>query len=394
MADILIPIAVSSQLDVTGEERIHAAKYSPVVRPTYVAPEVIWMGYVQNDNSAYGGNYRIGFAKIQDGVTTNIAWKQWQCFGDYGSGYNQTPFLLGNTLIGQIENDIVHTAPGTPINGIVALKYDGTQTLNELHRWQLNNTQYNLYHTVIPWGPSMVVVAVSDGTSPYNSYVKVLSYSDAVGFTELSSVTFPTIYRPKVTKHNDYLIVYDHSSNSHVIWTYTISAGVLNFEATGTLYPAGGSMDYLHSEGDRVRTQSGYFFTYNGGAIPTAVYGGQAPLAYLPPNDVVPVKQYFRYQGNNTVVVMHDVAGTLTTMDTLVIPVGMYGYLPYFMTGGGNKLLIPNTDANSNSSMANGVVTWNGTDLVRESPLIVPNVTGNRDYYTVPSILPNGMTAE
>lgn len=38
MADILIPIALSSQLDVTGEERIHAARYTVMIRPTYVSP--------------------------------------------------------------------------------------------------------------------------------------------------------------------------------------------------------------------------------------------------------------------------------------------------------------------------------------------------------------------
>lgn len=40
MADILIPIALSSQLDVTGEERIHAASYTPTTRSTYVVPEI------------------------------------------------------------------------------------------------------------------------------------------------------------------------------------------------------------------------------------------------------------------------------------------------------------------------------------------------------------------
>lgn len=36
MSDLLVPIALSSQLDVTGEERIHAARYEPVVRAVYV----------------------------------------------------------------------------------------------------------------------------------------------------------------------------------------------------------------------------------------------------------------------------------------------------------------------------------------------------------------------
>lgn len=35
MSEFLVPIAISSQLDVTGEERIHAAKYELVVRPLF-----------------------------------------------------------------------------------------------------------------------------------------------------------------------------------------------------------------------------------------------------------------------------------------------------------------------------------------------------------------------
>src|SRR6478609_5079690 len=40
MAEFLVPIAISSQLDVTGEERIHAAPFYPATRPTFVAVHV------------------------------------------------------------------------------------------------------------------------------------------------------------------------------------------------------------------------------------------------------------------------------------------------------------------------------------------------------------------
>lgn len=41
MTTSLIPVAVSSQLDVSGEEKIHAAKYQPVVKTVYV-PAAVW----------------------------------------------------------------------------------------------------------------------------------------------------------------------------------------------------------------------------------------------------------------------------------------------------------------------------------------------------------------
>jgi hypothetical protein len=37
MSELLVPIAISSQLDVTGEERIHAAKFESIVRVSYTA---------------------------------------------------------------------------------------------------------------------------------------------------------------------------------------------------------------------------------------------------------------------------------------------------------------------------------------------------------------------
>lgn len=41
MSELLIPIAVSSQLDVTGEERVHAAKYDPTQRTSFVPPVLL-----------------------------------------------------------------------------------------------------------------------------------------------------------------------------------------------------------------------------------------------------------------------------------------------------------------------------------------------------------------
>lgn len=42
MAELLIPIAVSSELDVTGEERIHIANYAPLTRASYVPSVFGW----------------------------------------------------------------------------------------------------------------------------------------------------------------------------------------------------------------------------------------------------------------------------------------------------------------------------------------------------------------
>lgn len=44
MADYLVPIALSSQLDVTGEERVHAARYIPLIRPVYSGYFILLLG--------------------------------------------------------------------------------------------------------------------------------------------------------------------------------------------------------------------------------------------------------------------------------------------------------------------------------------------------------------
>lgn len=41
MSDLLIPVALSSQLDETGEEKIHAAPYTNNVRPVFVPPVIL-----------------------------------------------------------------------------------------------------------------------------------------------------------------------------------------------------------------------------------------------------------------------------------------------------------------------------------------------------------------
>lgn len=60
MSTPLIPIAISSQLDVSGEELIHTAKYTPLIRGAYVLPSNWWLtqGYTYNDTGLATKIYR------------------------------------------------------------------------------------------------------------------------------------------------------------------------------------------------------------------------------------------------------------------------------------------------------------------------------------------------
>lgn len=57
MPDSIVPAAISSQLDVSGEERIHMANRTTVVRPTYV-PQIddVWLSYSGSTTLRYSSD--------------------------------------------------------------------------------------------------------------------------------------------------------------------------------------------------------------------------------------------------------------------------------------------------------------------------------------------------
>lgn len=98
----LVPIAISSQLDVTGEERIHAAKYTETVRP--------WVLVLLGD--------------LQDGVVGESGTYQYTVAGTY------PPFTVA-TIDGALPSGAVINA-----DGLVTYTYDTADVYN----WELEVT--------------------------------------------------------------------------------------------------------------------------------------------------------------------------------------------------------------------------------------------------------------
>lgn len=89
MSTKLIPIAISSQLDVTGEERIHAANYTTLVRPSYVAPVFGW--YLVGGTQAGTPSPALTIWKQDDTSFTNINQPSTQPTGDEGYTIDFSP---------------------------------------------------------------------------------------------------------------------------------------------------------------------------------------------------------------------------------------------------------------------------------------------------------------
>lgn len=86
MSELLVPIAISSQLDVTGEERIHAAKYNPTIRISYVPSPTLFQVLV-----AQGGQGFLVASFDPDTLTKNVL-----AYHDEPEVYYQSrPFMLG-----------------------------------------------------------------------------------------------------------------------------------------------------------------------------------------------------------------------------------------------------------------------------------------------------------
>lgn len=107
MSELLVPIAISSQLDVTGEERIHAAKYQSTTRPVYVpGPDPFYVAVMQG-----GQGFLLTEFNTVDFTNEVVASKL-----DLDDLYYQSsPFMLGNYLAMVFQISATEDNPGVAI---------------------------------------------------------------------------------------------------------------------------------------------------------------------------------------------------------------------------------------------------------------------------------------
>jgi hypothetical protein len=90
MADVLVPIAISSEIDQAGDERIHVAKYSVVPRTAFTMPvwtlaNETWPAYETNDTWLAGGRvFQLGDDSLAR-VRWSTDWVNWDLTAGVGS---------------------------------------------------------------------------------------------------------------------------------------------------------------------------------------------------------------------------------------------------------------------------------------------------------------------
>lgn len=159
MADYLVPIAISSQLDVTGEERIHAANYSPTTRSTFT----------------------IDYTLILAGSGGMVASTE-SPFNDYTFSYANTGFSgANNAIAGRWDLVLIGTAFGRVLVSTDRTTYTSVvlSTANNIDAIAYGNGTFVL-------GAGNQIFTTTDGvdfteqTSPFAGSIRAAGYGDGV----------------------------------------------------------------------------------------------------------------------------------------------------------------------------------------------------------------------
>lgn len=193
MAENLIPIAISSQLDVTGEERIHAANYNPTTRSVYIAPPA----------EAERMLFLVGVGGMI--ATTE------EPFDTYSFSYPSTGFSGANNaiagvwdliLIGTALGRVIVTTDRTnytsvvldTVNNIEAIAYgDGTFVIGAGNQIFTTTDGVNFTEQVSPFSGAIRAAGFGNGTFVLGGRYGEVAYSTDMGVTwTIVSASFDT----------------------------------------------------------------------------------------------------------------------------------------------------------------------------------------------------------
>lgn len=119
MASKLVPIAVSSQLDVSGEERIHAAGYNSIIRPTWAPiPPSIFVGMDSSSLLLRSQDYGASWPATVDSGGSAVGTSALYLAGAGGRLTRYTPTLARTTIDGSTFVDCTGIGSGFPYWGI------------------------------------------------------------------------------------------------------------------------------------------------------------------------------------------------------------------------------------------------------------------------------------
>lgn len=228
MSTNLIPIAISSQLDVTGEEKIHAANYELVIRPQWAPPPAPDASiYIALNNALTLGVSVDGAATFTDTPATGVIASSVNNVGATdGRLYHWSqPAATNNTFT---TTDYTNFTRTTGISG-----FSGTLTTNLIKtstEWQLyvvNSANYAYYSTdgvafsmrtftsgavrrPVQFGTKLLGIAISAGNA------LAVSTDEGVTFASYTITGFNTsngIQSVAVTPSGNFVIFGRNTSN-------------------------------------------------------------------------------------------------------------------------------------------------------------------------------------
>jgi hypothetical protein len=374
MAEYLVPIALSSQLDVTGEERIHAAKYTPTERPTYVNYDV-YFAYQTSEVGASTTGYAV--FNTNTNVFTDIANYSDDTYPAFGAaGVN----INGKLVIkSAFDND---NPPPDMQSGVKLLSYDGSNSLVEVDHWQIDpNVQYSTYLDIVKYDDTTAVVVALNATGA-DTYL----YALTVGEDSLTLTGTPLAIDLSsgddyaLCMHNEYIIVQDFDAFeiNRSLRAYSFDGDDFILEGTyGSALSGsfGQDLSPIRSDGSFIYLSNGMIFTFNGTTftlVTTLPLVGTGQCLGVIPGFV------FMQDGGDSIKVFsfNGVSGTL--VQTIA---GSYMTANRAEVLSNGTLLFPAAPLHPDSE--SGIFTWNGSALTRIDKL---EIYGFNTYVTLSMI--------
>jgi hypothetical protein len=382
----LIPIALSSQLDVTGEERLHAAPYTPTIRPTFVAPPppeyFVWQS--SDTNSVGARVLRTGYGSF-DTVTNTVTYHD---YVDQAVMYPTTGtpgYNVGGDLVTSVYYDNVGIA-----QGVYAYKWDGTSLVQQDH-WQWSAVvMYQEYFSLVKWDANTVICTVNHST-PSEIWLHALDY-DGTAFTEVASLnTGLTNNDQIIAKYGNYLIMLQTEGFGNKLRAYSFDGTTFALLTTygGTISERFGvSPKIMEVQDNFIFLSNGQVFTYDGTAFTLVTQEYESGVIPFSSKFAVSSTAFF----NQVSGVMRAYSWDGSDLVRLADPAGVG-----FVQGAGwmriqnNRLwLAYNPDYPTN---ANGIYDINAGVLTKLSNLLPPSPNGNTIFYSTNPIDPLTVTA-
>jgi WD40 repeat protein len=279
MSEILFPVAISSQLDVTGEERVHAAKYNPSARPEWV---YIPKTFLLTDDPSDGGSpillrfnntngtledtgSTVGFASsfssscTTDGIYAAFG-RQWAFTSHIVDVYKRDSDAL--EFLTTLEapsvtspNQLVNAMEFSPDNRFLACgaKGNGPEVATSLFIYERTGDTFSSpielgwstpdkHVWFLTWSADSKYLFVATDTPTIGNVFYIFKNTDGV-FTEVTSISSrPSVYvRAAQFSPDGTMLVVTTYADANKIWLYDINSTTDTFTFRSALtHPTGG----------------------------------------------------------------------------------------------------------------------------------------------------------